>query len=41
MLAMHSSYEVIGIKDTYLLYKALKKFYEIKYDIDNKEINFL
>lgn len=41
MLAMHSSYEIIGIKDTYLLYKALKKFYEIKYDIDNKEINFL
>ena len=41
MLAMHSSYEVIGIKDTYLLYKALKKFYEIKYNIDKNSINFL
>ncbi len=41
MLAMHSSYEVIGIKDTYLLYKALKKFYEIKYNIDKNNINFL
>ena len=41
MLAMHSSYEVIGIKDTYLLYKALKRFYEIKYNIDKNNINFL
>lgn len=41
MLAMHSSYEVIGVQDIYLLYRALKKFYEIKYDIDNNEINFL
>ena len=41
MLAMHSSFEVIGIKDTYLLYKALKKFYELEYNIKDNEINFL
>ena len=41
MLAMHSSFEVIGIKDTYLLYKALKKFYELEYNIENNEIKFL
>lgn len=41
MLAMHSSFEIIGLDDTYLLYKALKNFYEIKYNINNNEINFL
>lgn len=41
MLAMHSSFELIGIKDTYLLYKALKKFYELEYNIKDNEINFL
>ena len=40
MLAMHSSLEVIGLNDTYLLYKALKNFYEIEYNINNNEINF-
>ena len=40
MLAMHSSFEVIGLDDTYLLYKALKKFYEIEYNMNNNEINF-
>lgn len=41
MLAMHSSFEIIGLDDTYLLYKALKNFYEIKYNINNNEIKFL
>lgn len=40
MLAMHSSFEVIGLDDTYLLYKSLKKFYEIEYNMNNNEINF-
>ena len=41
MLAMHSSFEIVGLKDIYLLYKALQKFYEIKYTLNNNEINFL
>lgn len=41
MLAMHSSVEVIGNKDTYLLYKAFKKFYKIKYKLKNNKISFL
>ena len=41
MLAMHSSYETIAINDIYLLYKVLKKFYEINYNIYNDTIKFL
>ena len=41
MLAMHSSFEVISLKDSYFLYQALKKFYEINYTLNNNEINFL
>ncbi len=41
MLAMHSSYETININDIYLLYKTLKKFYEINYNIYNDTIKFL
>lgn len=40
MLAMHSSFEVIGVKDIYLLYQALKNFYEINYNINNDKIEF-
>ncbi len=40
MLAMHSSYEIIGYKDTYLLYQTMRMFYEIKYTINNNNINF-
>jgi len=40
MLAMHSSMEVIGNKDTYHLYKAFKKFYKIKYKLKNNKISF-
>ncbi len=39
MLAMHSSLELIGLKDTYSLYKALNNFYKISYEFkDNKII---
>ena len=41
MLAMHSSYELISLKDIYLLYQSLKKFFEIEYKIKNQEITFL
>ena len=41
MLAMHSSVEVIGNKDTYLLYKAFKKFYQFDYKLKNNKITFL
>lgn len=40
MLAMHSSVEVIGNKDTYNLYKAFKKFYQINYKLQNNKISF-
>ena len=40
MLAMHSSLELIGIKDTYYLSKAFKKFYQLKYKLDNNKIIF-
>jgi len=40
-LAMHSANEVIGAYDTFYLYKAFKKFYDIsiKYECDNIYIN--
>lgn len=41
MLAMHSSLEIIGNKDTYNLYKAFKKFYQINYKFQNNKISFL
>jgi len=41
MLAMHSSVEVIGNKDTYYLYKAFNKFYKINYKFKNNKISFL
>lgn len=41
MLAMHSSVEVIGNKDTYYLFKALKRFYQINYKFQNNKISFL
>ena len=41
MLAMHSSFEIIGLKDTYLLYQTIKKIYELEYNIDNNNIYFL
>jgi len=40
MLAMHSSLELIGLKDTYTLYLALKEFYKIKYEYKNSKIIF-
>lgn len=40
MLAMHSSMEMIGLKDTYILYKALNEFYKIHYEIKNNKIIF-
>ncbi len=40
MLAMHSSLEVIGINDTYLLYKAMREFYKVKYKLEDKRIVF-
>lgn len=40
MLAMHSSMEVIGDKDTYFLYKAFDKFYQIHYKLKNNKISF-
>jgi len=40
MLAMHSSLELIGIKDSYILSKALKKFYQVKYKLENNKIIF-
>ena len=40
MLAMHSSLELIGIKDTYTLSKAFKNFYQIKYKLENNKIIF-
>lgn len=41
MLAMHSGLELIGNKDTYLLYQAFIKFYQAKYRLKNNKINFL
>jgi len=40
MLAMHSSLELIGIKDTYYLYQALSAFYETTFCIKNNKIDF-
>jgi len=40
MLAMHSGLELIGNKDTYTLYKAFKKFYQVKYKLDINKITF-
>jgi len=40
MLAMHSGLELIGSKDTYTLYKAFKKFYQVKYKLDINKITF-
>lgn len=40
MLAMHSSLEVIGNKDTYLLYKAFDRFYKTNYKLKNNKITF-
>ena len=40
MLAMHSSMEMIGLKDTYNLYLGLKEFYAIHYEIKNNKISF-
>ena len=39
-LAMHSANEVIGSNDTFYLYKAFKKFYDIsiKNELDSVEI---
>ena len=41
MLAMHSSYEVIGLEDIKRLSKSLKYFYETSYKIENNTIKFL
>lgn len=41
MLAMHSGLELIGVKDTYTLYKAFLKFYQVKYKLDINKITFL
>ena len=38
MLAMHSGNELIGSKDTYLLYQAFKHFYQIKMENFNNNI---
>lgn len=40
MLAMHSSMELIGLKDTYRLFKTFKYFYKIKYSLKNNKIIF-
>ncbi len=40
MLAMHSSLELIGVQDTYLLYKAFLKFYQVKYNLEKNKISF-
>lgn len=40
MLAMHSSVELIGINDTFELYKAFTKFYQVKYKLENNKIKF-
>ncbi len=40
MLAMHSSIEVLGNKDTFNLYKAFDKFYQINYKLKNNKITF-
>lgn len=40
MLAMHSSMEVIGNKDTYYLYQAFKSFYQASFNIQNDKITF-
>lgn len=40
MLAMHSSVEVIGNQDTYLLYQAFHEFYQVKYQFKNNKIIF-
>ncbi len=40
MLAMHSSFEIIGLDDTYLLSQILKKFYELEYTIEKNNIYF-
>lgn len=40
MLAMHSGLELIGLKDTYLLFKSLKKTYEANFTFKNNNISF-
>lgn len=40
MLAMHSSLELIGIKDTYTLYQAFLEFYSFLYHFKNNKITF-
>lgn len=40
MLAMHSSVELIGIYDTYNLFQALTKFYQLNYEFLNNKIIF-
>ncbi len=40
MLAMHSSMELIGINDIYLLSLAMDKFYKINYRLENDIITF-
>ena len=40
MLAMHSGVELIGIKDPYFLYQALKAFYNTDYNFKDNKIIF-
>ena len=40
MLAMHSSMELIGIKDTYILYQVLEEFYQTKFYFKDTKIIF-
>jgi len=40
MLAMHSSEELIGLKDPYRLYLTFKEFYKIKFTLKNNKIFF-
>ena len=40
MLAMHSSMELIGLNDTFYLYKSLKAFYQTNFYLQNNEIIF-
>lgn len=41
MLAMHSGFELIGNKDSYYLYNALRLFYKANYKIENNKISFI
>lgn len=40
MLAMHSSFELIGLKDTYNLYQSFFHFYQVDYNLKNNKIIF-